>query len=172
MAEVSYPLSAQDMVYDYDMHMYVMTYEYVKQVTGADLYQMIRDPFIVNKTQAVNRALKRISQDIYSFIYSYNEDNDYQEYVMAHSPRFRENLKQAILCQLDYIFRNGNIRMYIGLNMDYSSQTAKHDLEDIRGKRSIDPDALVYIERPVENGIKLCYSGKYYYSPYQVRVGY
>ena len=158
-----YPLSDGAMVYDYDRHFYVLTYEYVKQETGVDLQLLISSPFIVDKNVAVANMLKDISAQVYNFVYSYNARyNDYQEYLMAKSPKARDFIKEALLKQLSYVIRNGKLNEFAGINVSYNQMNAVNLLDDMRGERSIHPEAVRYLSRPIENDEKLLFSGNYY----------
>ena len=169
----SYPLSGQDMVYDFEEHKYILKLDYVTQKTGVDLVLKMNSPYIVDKTTAANSFLRNISEEIYAYVFSYNLDNDYQEYLMAKSPLAREALRTAFLAQLGYILRNGKIDEYVGINLDYVNTSANTSLEDLRGERSIHPQAIQALRRTLENNKRLLYNGCYSYdSDIVFRSGY
>lgn len=171
---MSYPLSTDEMYYDYDEHMYVLTADYVTKKTGVNLILMINSPYITDKNTAVKNLLTDISRQIYSFVYSYNVPyNDYQEYLMAKSEIARDLIRIALLKQLGYIIRNGKINEFVGTNVSFNQSNAATPLEDMRGARSIHPEAIQTLSRPLENGEKLLYSGRYML-PWEIsyRVGY
>jgi hypothetical protein len=170
----AYPLSAQDMTYDFDEHKYVLNLDYVRTKTGVDLVLRMNSPYIVDKTTAANSFLRTVSEQIYAYVYSYNLDNDYQEYLMAKSPLAREALRSAMLAQIGYILRNGKIDEYVGINLDYVNTSANTSLDDLRGQRSIHPQALQSLRRTLEYGDKLLYNGEYWYneSEFSFRSGY
>jgi hypothetical protein len=164
MINSNYPLSGQDMIYSIDEHRYILLSSYVTLKTGIDLSLYIDDAYVVDKTTAVNSMLSDISNQIYCFVYSYNSDNNYQEWLMAKSEMARGILSQAMLLQLGYILANGKSNEFVGLNIDTPSQGAKNDLEDLRGERSIHPEAIQLLRRKLETGDSLLYSGEYEYS--------
>lgn len=168
------PLTAKDMYYDYDEHMYVLTADYVMKKTGVNLILLVNSPYITDQNVAVKNLLTDISRQIYSFVYSYNVPyNEYQEYLMAKSEMARELIRIALLKQLGYIIRNGKINEFVGTNVSFNQSNAATPLEDMRGARSIHPEAIQTLSRPLENGEKLLYNGRYRL-PHQInyRVGY
>lgn len=159
----NYPKSANDMIYNFEEHMYVLTADYVKNKTGVDLILHINDMYVTDKTTAVNRILEKISLQIYSFVYSFNSRyNDYQEYLMAKSQKAREILRRAMLLQLEYVMRNGKINELVGINMSFTQSNAAFKAEDFRGERAIHPEAVQELKKPLENGEKLLNNGNYY----------
>lgn len=168
MINSSYPLDGQDMYWDMQEHMYVLTPEYVKDKTGVDLYLMMNDSYITDKTVATKRVLEKISRQLVEFIYSYNFDNDYQEYLMAKSEMARELIRSALLLQLEYIVRNGKINEFVGVNVSYTQKNANLDSEAFRGERAIHPEAVQLLKRRLENGEALLSTADYYI-PYKIR---
>lgn len=169
-----YPISADDMVYNADKHMYILKADYVKQNTGIDLSLMVNSPYVVDKTTAVNNLLADISMQVYLFVYSHNmRYKDYIEYLMAKSPRAREIIREALMKQLSYIVRNGKINEFVGINVSYNSKNAFTPIEELRGDRSIHPEAIAILSEPIEDGEKLLYSGNYWLpNNIKYRVGY
>lgn len=159
----TFPYSDEVLKYNYDAHRYILTADGVKKRIGVDLNVVVKSAFIPDKTTAVNQFLDDVSDEIYAYVYSYNIDNNYQEYLMAKSPQARENLEQAMLRQIQYILTNGKIDDYIGMNMDFSQVNANHKLEDIRGARAFHPSTIRALSRRLENGQTLLFSGDYRY---------
>lgn len=156
----NYPISEEDMIYDKEAHMYIMTLDYVRKRTGVDLTLMVNSPYVVDKTTAANNIMREISEQIYLYAYSYNINyKDYIEYLMAKSPVAREYIREAILKQLSYTIRNGKIDEYAGTNVSYNDKNAATPLEDLRGDRVIHTSAIKYLSMPLEDGEKILYSG-------------
>lgn len=156
----NYPLDAEDMVYDKEVHMYIMTLDYVKKRTGVDLTLLVNSPYIADKTTAAQNIMREISVQLYLYAYSYNMNyKDVVEYLMAKSPMARENIREAILHQLSYTIRNGKINEFAGINVSYNDKNAATPLEDMRGDRSIHPDSIKYLSMPLEDGEKILFSG-------------
>jgi hypothetical protein len=170
----NYPISADDMIYNKDRHMYILQADYVKQNTGIDLSLMVNSPYIVDKTTAVNNILADISEQVYLYVYGHNmRYKDYIEYLMAKSPKAREIIRAALMKQLSYIVRNGKINEFVGINVSYNANNAYTPIEELRGDRAIHPEAIAILSEPIEDGLKLLYSGNYYL-PNRIgyRVGY
>lgn len=155
-----YPLNGEDMLYDKEAHMYVMTLDYVKKRTGVDLTLLVNSPYIVDKTTAAQNVMREISDQIYLYAYSYNINyKNYIEYIMAKSPIAREYIREAIIKQLSYTIRNGKIDEYAGTNVSYNDKNASTPLEELRGDRVIHPSAIKYLSMPLEDGEKILFSG-------------
>lgn len=169
-----YPISGDDMVYNKDKHMYVLRPNYVKQNTGIDLSLMVNSPYVVDKTTAVNNILEDISTQIYLYVYSHNmRYKDYIEYLLAKSPKAREIIRGALMKQLSYIVRNGKINEFVGINVSYNAKNAYTPIEELRGDRAIHPEAIMILSEPIEEGLKLLYSGNYWLpNNMKYRVGY
>lgn len=156
----NYPLSEEDMIYDKELHMYVMTLDYVRKRTGIDLTLMVNSPYVVDKTTAAQNIMRELSDQMYLYAYSYNINyKDYVEYLMAKSPMARENIREALLKQLSYTIRNGKIDEYAGTNVSYNDKNASTPLEELRGDRAIHPSAIKYLSMPIEEGEKILFSG-------------
>ena len=156
----NYPVSEEDMIYDNELHMYVMTLDYVTKRTGVDLTLMVNTPYVVDKTTAAQNIMRDISDQIYLYVYGYNINyKNYIEYLMAKSPIAREYIREAILKQLSYTIRNGKINEFAGTNVSYNDKNASTPLEELRGDRSIHPEAIKYLSMPLEDGEKLLFSG-------------
>ena len=154
-----YPLNAEDMIYDKELHMYIMTLDFVKQRTGVDITLMVNTPYVVDKTTAAQNIMRELSTQLYLYIYSYNfNDKDYVEYLLAKSPKAREYLRESLLKQLSYTIRNGKINEFAGTNVSYNDKNASTPLEELRGDRAIHPEAIYYLSMPIENGEKILYS--------------
>lgn len=155
-----YPKNQEDMLYDNELHMYIMTLDYVKKRTGVDLTLMVNSPYVVDKTTAAQNIMKEISEQLYLYAYSYNINyKDYIEYLMAKSPKAREYIREAILKQLSYTIRNGKIDEYAGTNVSYNDKNASTPLEELRGDRMVHPSAIKYLSMPLEDGEKILFSG-------------
>ena len=161
MINNSYPLNDQNMYWDMQEHMYVLTADYVKAKTGVDLYLLMNDSYIVDKTVAVRRVLEKVSRQVVEEIYSYNVDNDYQEYLMAKSEMAREVLMGALLLQVEYIVRNGKINEFVGVNVSYTQKNANLENEAFRGERAVHPEAVQMLKRRLEDGQSLLSTADY-----------
>ena len=64
--------------------------------------------------------------------------------------------------QLSYIVRNGKINEFVGINVSYNANKAYTPIEELRGDRAIHPEAIQILSEPIENGLKILFSGNYW----------
>lgn len=114
---MTYPYSDDNMIYDYDEHRYKLTKEYVLDKTGIDLSKVLNPGFSSQPQRLAEQFLDEISSEIYEWVYEQNQNNLYQEFVMAKSPDFRVYLQRALLEQVLYVLRNGDLLQYSGVNL-------------------------------------------------------
>lgn len=114
---MTYPYSDEEMVYNYEEHRYVITKEYVFNKTGIDLDRVLNPGYTSTPQKLSEQVLDEISSEIYNWVYEHNQNNLYQEFVMAKSPDFRVYLKRALLEQVLYVLRNGDLLQYSGVNL-------------------------------------------------------
>ncbi len=139
-----YPYNDEEMIFDESSRRYVLT-EHGLMQHGTDL----RNRLIANKAIApenvINRLLKHTSNMIYNYIHSHNNYNAYQDELIAKTPSLRPIIKEALLCQAEYILLNG----------DLSRSVDKNNREV-----AIDQNAKCVLEQTVsELGIPIIYIG-------------
>lgn len=133
------PYSDEYMTYDEMTGHYVLTSKYALDVYGLDLFEGANDRNSANVQIAVGSFLKRVSTLIYNFIHDYSVYNERQDFLIAHDPRLRAVIQQAMGEQLVYMHMNGDLSR--------SSDKEKREL-------AIDENAKQIL---INSGI--CYSG-------------
>ena len=102
-----FPLSDNDMIYDYTKHRYILTTDYAINALGIDLVEKMGGVRAVNATGALNALLDiRLSLRLYSIIYSHN-DKELMEWILAKSPSARKVLLEAMSQQLLHMVTYG-----------------------------------------------------------------
>lgn len=112
-----YPLTNEDMLYDQNMHVYILTPEYVARMTGEDLYTRLNTRGLVDRTAFAKNFLKNVSRVVYSFIYSNKSEKFFREYLLAKHEGLYPIIKDALLEQCIYTLSNGDISKLSGLDI-------------------------------------------------------
>lgn len=144
-----YPFSDEDMEYDKNSHMYILTPYYCVNTLlfpddlGLKMYDMQK------KSSAVKAYLKRVSRTLYNFIYQHTMQTPIVEWEIAKLPQIREPFKEALSEQLLYMRNNGDLQMYSGV--DYKRGT----MLDVPNYKAISPVAIQIL-----NSCGLLYTGE------------
>ena len=165
----TYPYTDTEMTYDDAQHRYILTPEYVTTKTGIDLNAVLNPGFTTNPQQLVQHWLDQLSSEIYTWIYEQNANNVMQEYFLAKTPTLREYIKNAMLQQVLYVLKNGDLNMYSGVNVKTGQIMDKNLLVQV----AIAPNAQRELNRIVpELGIAITYSGYLARPLFKIREGY
>ena len=148
------PYNDDKLEYDLENHIYILTLNGVKKDLGADLTKLVQDPWVTDKTTAAKSILRDISNQVYGYIYRKNPDNKlFNEWLLAHDSTARVIIRNALEYQLKYIIMNGKIDETTGIANGYTSNNALFNLSDIRDERSIHPQAIEELRKPMgDNG--------------------
>lgn len=162
MPEV-YPFNDDNLVYDFDSHQYIITYNGVLNGLGEDLYQYNMD------VPTAAKFLERTSKQVYRFIYQYVKFSAtrWVEYRLAKEDELRQVIYEAILGQVEYYLASAGplVALQTGLSVE---NTKAIPLEDLRGNRKIAESTEMIL---LNSGI--LYSGHYIYFPRELyREGY
>lgn len=153
---MTYPFDDEALTYNYEEHRYVLKKEYVLDKTGIDLSRVLNPGYSSEPQKLANQFLDELSSEIYNWIYEHNANNLYQEFVMAKSPDFRVYLKRAMLEQVLYVLRNGDLRQYSGINLK-TGQIIDPKLLKIK---SISPNTQSELDKIIPGyGIAITYQG-------------
>lgn len=153
---MTYPYTDNDLIYDFDEHRYILTKEYVLNKTGIDLSLVLNPGYTSMPQKLAENFLDEISSEIYNWVYEHNANNLYQEYVMAKSPDFRNIIKRALLEQVLYILRNGDLRQYSGINL----KTGNIIDPKLMKIKSISPNTQSELDKIIPGyGIAITYQG-------------
>ena len=159
----TFPYNDENLVYDYDAHQYIITYQGVLNGLGEDLYKYNMDvPTAAN-------FLERISKQVYRYIYQYPKQSAIRwvEYRLAREEELRDIIFQAILGQVEYYLASAGplIAMQTGVSIEKSKVIP---LEELRGNRKIAESTEMIL---LNSGI--LYAGHYPYFPRELyREGY
>ena len=159
----TFPYDDENLVYDYDAHQYVLTYQGVLNGLGEDLYKYNMDvPTAAN-------FLERISKQVYRYIFQYPKQSALRwvEYRLAKEEELRDVIFQAIIGQVEYYLASAGplIAMQTGVSIEKSKVIP---LEELRGNRKIAESTEMIL---LNSGI--LYAGHYPYFPKELyREGY
>ncbi len=167
----SFPYSDDDMEYSTETHRYTLTPAYVLEETGMTLNQVL-NPGMMSQPQKVEQLyLEQISKSIYKFIYSTNNENDKQEYLLAKLPSLRKIIREAMLQQVIYVLKGGDLGLYNGVNVKTGQIMDPRQLQQVR----ISSDAKRELDTQVpELKVAITYQGEIpiFLSKDKIRVGY
>lgn len=151
------PISDDYLVYDKQMHKYVLTTVCATVELGLNLNQIFNDENDANKSTLANRALKEISNKLYNYIYSFNPRYKlYTEYVLANNEDAREIIKECLKNELLYNIKNGDFYNYAGVNL---AKGITMDIEQLRDRRVVSKLTEDMLMQPLSNGYCLLHRG-------------
>lgn len=101
-----YPLTDQNIRYDFSRHRYILTADYVTNVLCIDIQARTQNS--TNATAIINQLLNTASQHIYNEIMKYNNTRAL-EWIIAKSPSARDIVMDAMSNQLIYILSVGDL---------------------------------------------------------------
>lgn len=112
MPEMNYPYSDDNMRFDEDSNQYVLT-EKALMSRGIDLRSRLTDTTTLAPESVIESILWMGSDMIYQFIHEHNDDNAFQDELIARYPAFRPIIFNAMLNQVLYILNDGNLDFFI-----------------------------------------------------------
>ena len=107
--ECPQPYSDDYMIFDEMTGRYILTAKYALDRYGIDLLGTINERNSANAQIAVDAFLRQVSNVIYNFIHSYTMYEARQDWVIAHNPRMRAVIQQAMGEQLIYMNMVGDL---------------------------------------------------------------
>lgn len=111
------PISDETMTYDTDEQRYILTPAYVMSKTGINLSKVLNPAFSTQPQMLAQQFLNEISAEVYGFIFEHNADNQVQQYLLDTNEFLRKTLRSAMLEQVLYTLRNGDLNQYSGVNL-------------------------------------------------------
>ena len=152
---MQYPYDDQYMVYNHNLHRYVLTENCVHDELGEKFD--LDTTGDTNPSTLPDRILKRISGTVYRYLYENVWNRDTLEYYLAKIPSLRETIKEMLTEQTLYVLRNGFIEDYSGVNI---SKGTAMDINQLRGRAKVAPavEDLAYQTVP-ELGHSLKFAG-------------
>ncbi len=151
------PYNTDNMKYDLDRQMYVLTNDGVKKLTGYDLDLLTGD---INQSEIVRYE---ISQDIINHIASHskNDSYNYKLWLIAKDENLRKVIERALADQTRYYVRSGAgvLKDMHGVHIEKAKAL---DINSIRGSVLISQSAEVQL---LKSG--LLFVGSMYYPDYK-----
>lgn len=152
------PASDNTMTYDEEENRYVLTPEYLMKKTGIDLQKVLNPGFSSQPQQLAQHYLDQISKEMYGWIYQFNADNEVQEFLLATHPFLRNTIRSAMIEQVLYTLRNGDLNMYSGVNVKNGQIMDQRLLV----QASIAPNAKRELDRIIPGiGVAITYQGQW-----------
>ena len=144
------------MTYDIDKHQYILTLGYVKDRLGVDLPEHLNTAPSDDPQMVAQYKLEQISNEIYSYIYDHNNNNEAQEFYACKLESTRKVIRDAMIEQLTYEMVSGALSQFSGVNI----KTGQVIEQDKLRKAIIGFNAEKILNRIVPDlGIALTYQG-------------
>lgn len=152
------PYNDERMTYDYYEHRYVLTPDHVRNELNIDLESRLNTHGSANRSTVAVAYLKRVSREVYNFIYAHN-DQSLLEYLCAKSDTARRAICSAMEEQLLYWLANGDVALLPGVD---SKRGTYADMRVIKSA-TIAPNAQSVIRNTIlpETNTTLIYAGYY-----------
>ena len=128
--ELITPYNDETMTYDNESHQYVLTLKYVKDKLGIDLPEHLNTAASDDPQRVAQYRLEQVSNEIYSYIYAHNSNNQVQEFFACKLESARVIIRKAMLEQLSYELVSGAISMFSGVNIKTGQIMDKKKLQD------------------------------------------
>ena len=111
------PFTDNCMRYDATKHRYVLTESHVLESMNIDLRDVLNTSASADVANEIDRFLDRVSREVYAFIYRTAAFRYSTERILALDTDARPFIQQAMEEQLLYLFQNGDIAAYSGVNL-------------------------------------------------------
>ena len=151
------PYSDDKMIYDAEAHQYRLTIGYVKEKLGIDLPQHLNTAASDDPQKVAEFRLEQVANEIYSYIYAQNSNNEMQEFYACKLESTRNIIRKAMLEQLSYELVSGALSMFSGVNIKTGQVIERKKLQEaiigFNAKKEL--DMIV-----PELGIALTYQGQ------------
>lgn len=156
--EFNYPQDDDVMIYDKTVHRYVLTKEGVLTHLGILLEETLNTTGDANPSTLPDRILRRVSQEVYLYIYQFGMNSAWIEFLLACYPPLRDTVREMLQEQLLYVLTNGFVSDYAGINIARGNVV---EIEKIRGRAHIAPQVEQLADQFIpELGYTLTYRGQ------------
>lgn len=112
------PYSNDQMVYNLNVHRYVLTQDFVLKKMNIDLTAVLNASDSADMANVAERFLDRVSSVIYAWIYSVNPFRFRTERELALNGKHRPFILEAMKEQILYVLNNGDFSALSGVNID------------------------------------------------------
>lgn len=152
------PYNDERMTYDYYDHRYVLTPDHVRNELNVDLESRLNTHGTANRATLAVSYLKRVSREIYNYIYAHN-DQLLLEYICAKSETARRVICAAMEEQVLYWLANGDVGLMTGVDPKRGSYAEQKTVR----RAMIAPNAEGLLETMIipEISAPLIYTGHY-----------
>lgn len=113
---MEYPYNDNLMIFDEQSGRYVLT-EFALENNGTYLRQRLSYNKTINASGVINRVLSRVSEMIYGYLHSFNNENNTQDELIAKIPSLRKMIYNAMLCQAEYYIARGDLSRSPDVNL-------------------------------------------------------
>lgn len=156
--EFRYPENDGIMVYDKISHRYVLTNKGVLEHMGILLEAVLNNTGDANPSTLPDRILRRVSQEVYLYIYQFGMNSAWIEFLLACYAPLRDTVREMLQAQLLYVLNNGFVSDYAGINVARGNVM---EIEKIRGRAHIAPQVEQLANQFVPGlGYTLTYRGQ------------
>ena len=97
-----------DLMYDNNMHRYILTKDYVQNELGTDLMMLLYDELDTNPTTLPDRILKRVSNQVYEYLRYKCKDYYYVRELIENNHEIHEAFKLCLQYQLESFILEGD----------------------------------------------------------------
>lgn len=156
--EFNYPQDDDVMIYDKTVHRYVLTKEGVLTHLGVLLEETLNSTGDANPSTLPDRILRRVSQEVYLYIYQFGMNSAWIEFLLACYLPLRDIVCEMLQEQLLYVLTNGFVSDYAGINIARGNVM---EIEKIRGRAHIAPQVEQLADQFIPGlGYTLTYRGQ------------
>lgn len=124
------PYSDDKMIYDAEAHQYRLTLGYVKEKLGINLPEHLNTAQNDDPQKVAEYRLEQVANEVYSYIYAQNSNNEMQEFYASKLESTRKILMRAMLEQLSYELTSGAISMFSGVNIKSGQVIERKKLQE------------------------------------------
>jgi len=152
-------ISDDKMQWSQDDEMHIIKPEYVHKKTGINLHKVLKPDLIDDTQRRAGIFLTQIADDIRTYIFNANVDNEYQKHLMNYDEWVRDNiLLPAQLEQVTYTLTSGRGYLYSGQNFKDGKQMDRDQII----KASMSPQAIAALNKTIPHiGKCLVYRGAF-----------
>jgi hypothetical protein len=105
---MNYAYDDEYMKFDESRKRYVLT-EKALLVNGTNMRARLSYNKTLDAGAVINRTLMRVSEQIYNYLHSFNNDNSTQDYLIANISSLRSIIYNAMICQAEYFLLKGDL---------------------------------------------------------------
>jgi len=125
---------------------------------GIILEEILNDVGDASPSTLPDRILRRVSQEVYLYLYQFGMNSSWIEFLLACYYPLRDTVREMLQAQLLYVLNNGFVSDYAGINVARGNIM---DIEKIRGRAHIAPQVELLANQFIPGlGYTLTYRGQ------------